>query len=39
MGIKYLWDTNMAIYYLQQQFPPQAEKYIDETLNDFGPAI
>lgn len=39
MGIKYLWDTNTAIYYLQQQFPPQAEKYIDETLIDSGPAI
>ena len=32
MGLKYLWDTNTAIYYLQQQFPPSAEKFIDETL-------
>lgn len=39
MGIKYLWDTNTAIYYLQQQFPPSAEKFIDETLAGSGPAI
>ncbi|GAB4404229.1 MAG: type II toxin-antitoxin system VapC family toxin [Microscillaceae bacterium] len=39
MGIKYLWDTNTAIYYLQQQFPPPAEKFIDQTLEDSGPAI
>jgi predicted nucleic acid-binding protein len=39
MGLKYLWDTNTAIYYLQQQFPPTAEKFIDETLLDSSPAI
>lgn len=39
MGIKYLWDTNTTIYYLQQQFPPPAEKFIDETLIDFVPAL
>lgn len=39
MGIKYLWDTNTAIYYLQQQFPPSAEKFIDETLKDSEPAV
>ena len=39
MGIKYLWDTNTAIYFLQQQFPAQAEKFIDETLEDSWPAI
>jgi predicted nucleic acid-binding protein len=39
MGIKYLWDTNTAIYYLQQQFPTPAEKFIDNTLEDSGPAI
>ena len=37
--MKYLWDTNTAIYYLQQQFPPSAEKFIDETLKDYEPAI
>jgi len=39
MGIKYLWDTNTVIYYLQQQFPPTAEKFIDETILDSRPAI
>lgn len=39
MGIKYLWDTNTAIYYLQQQFPPDAEKFIDEVLKDGQPVI
>jgi predicted nucleic acid-binding protein len=39
MGIKYLWDTNTTIYYLQQQFPSQAEKFIDDTLKESQPFI
>jgi predicted nucleic acid-binding protein len=39
MGIKYLWDTNTVIYYLQEQFSPSAEKFIDELLSDSRPAI
>lgn len=39
MGIKHLWDTNPAIYYLQQQFPPGAEKFIDDLLEKERPAI
>ena len=39
MGIKYLWDTNTAIYYLQQQFPPGAEKFIDDLIKDEQPVI
>ena len=39
MGIKYLWDTNTVIYYLQQQFSPSAEKFIDSILPDSQPAI
>ncbi len=39
MGIKYLWDTNTVIYYLQQQFPPAAEKFMDNLLVDSIPAI
>lgn len=39
MGIKYLWDTNTVIYYLQQQFPPSAEQYIDNILEDSRPGI
>jgi predicted nucleic acid-binding protein len=32
MGIKYLWDTNTTIYFLQKQFPLSAEKFIDNLL-------
>ncbi len=39
MGMKYLWDTNTAIYYMQQQFSPSAEKFMDETLEISLPAI
>ncbi len=39
MGVKYLWDTNTAIYYLQQQFPPNAEKFMDTLLQTEQPVI
>jgi len=39
MGIKHLRDTNTVIYYLQQQFPPTAEKFIDDLLKDERPVI
>jgi len=39
MGIKYIWDTNTAIYYLQQQFPTTAEKFIDDSLKEAQPCI
>lgn len=39
MGVKYLWDTNTAIYYLQQQFPHSAEQFIDSTLSNSSLAI
>jgi len=39
MGISYLWDTNIAIYYLQQQFSPSVEKFIDELLSKATPTI
>jgi hypothetical protein len=39
MGVKYLWDTNTANYYLQQQFPPAAEKFIDNLLIEEQPCI
>jgi predicted nucleic acid-binding protein len=39
MGLKYLWDTNIAIYYLQQQFTTSAEKFIDNLLKEEQPAI
>jgi predicted nucleic acid-binding protein len=39
MGVKYLWDTNTAIYYLQQQFPLSAEKFMNELVKDERPVI
>jgi len=39
MGIKYIWDTNTAIYYLQQQFPPSAEKFMDSLAAEAQPVI
>ena len=39
MGMKYIWDTNTVIYYLQQQFPPVAEKFMDDLINEARPII
>ena len=39
MGIKYLWDTNTAIYYLQKQFPSHAENFIDGTIANHQPVL
>ncbi|HKL32338.1 MAG TPA: type II toxin-antitoxin system VapC family toxin [Tangfeifania sp.] len=39
MGIKYIWDTNIVIYYLQKQFSSSAEKFIDNTLEKTRPVI
>jgi len=39
MGMNYLWDSNIVIYFLQQQFPPSAEKFIDELLSKEIPTI
>lgn len=39
MGIKYLWDTNTVIYYLQQLFPQSAETFIDNLLKEERPII
>lgn len=39
MGVKHLWDTNTAIYYLQQQFPPSAEQFMDALLKTEQPVI
>ena len=37
--MKYIWDTNIAIYYLQQQLPPKAEEFIDDSLKEDLPFI
>jgi len=39
MAITYLFDTNIVIYYLQQQLTTSAEKAIDEILLKSGPSI
>ncbi|MCK9451237.1 MAG: type II toxin-antitoxin system VapC family toxin [Bacteroidales bacterium] len=39
MGIKFVWDTNTVIYYLQQQFSPSAEKFMDKLVNEARPVI
>ena len=39
MGIKYLWDTNIVIYYLQQQFPLSTEVFMDNLVNEAPPVI
>ncbi|NOX85767.1 MAG: type II toxin-antitoxin system VapC family toxin [Chlorobi bacterium] len=37
--MKYIWDTNTVIYYLQQQFPPKGEKFIDNIILGNVPVI
>lgn len=37
--MKYLWDTNIAIYYLQQQFPAMVEQLVDNLTKESNPAI
>ena len=39
MGIKYIWDTNTVIYYLQQQFPLSAENFMDSLVTEARPVI
>ena len=34
-----MWDTNITVYYLQQQFSVSAEKFMDELLIEYQPAI
>jgi hypothetical protein len=39
MGVKYLWDTNTVIYYLQKQFPDVSRNYINYLLKSGFPTI
>lgn len=34
MNEAYLWDTNVAVYYLQQQLPPYAGKVMDDIAGN-----
>jgi hypothetical protein len=37
--MSYLWDTNIVIYYLQQQFPALSEAYMDGLVEQHIPVI
>lgn len=39
MELKYLWDTNTAIYYLQKIFPAAAEEFIDKLILSNIPVL
>ena len=39
MGMKYLWDSNIVIYYLKQQFSQAAEKIVDNLAKESRTAI
>ncbi|MDN5246789.1 type II toxin-antitoxin system VapC family toxin [Cardinium endosymbiont of Sogatella furcifera] len=39
MGVKYLWDTNTVIYYLQKQFPEVVRIYMHRLLKSGLPTI
>ena len=37
--MKYLWDTNISVYYLQKQLPSVAEEFMDVVLKDAPATI
>jgi len=39
MGLKYLWDTNIVVYFLQNNFNRSGEKLIDNIATLYQPAI
>lgn len=39
MGITYLWDTNIVVYYLQDQLPPKASLFIQDIIETSSPCI
>ena len=39
MGLKYLWDTNAVIYYLQKNYLQIKQDAISEIINANQPAI
>ncbi len=39
MGLKYLWDTNTVVHYLQKNLPEREEKLMSNILNNHQPAI
>jgi predicted nucleic acid-binding protein len=39
MGLKYLWDTNTVIYYLQKNFPDDVQASLSSIINTYKPTI
>ena len=39
MGLKYLWDTNAIIYYLQNNLSEANQNLMNEIINNHQPAI
>ena len=39
MGVSYLWDTNIVIYFLQNQLSLSAGKFIAQSLKKHTPSI
>jgi predicted nucleic acid-binding protein len=39
MGLKYLWDTNAIVHYLQKNFSETGQGLMSNILNTYEPAI
>lgn len=39
MGLKYLWDTNAVIYYLQNNFSETGQELMNNIISEYQPAI
>jgi predicted nucleic acid-binding protein len=39
MGLKYLWDTNAIVHYLQKNLPDRQQKMMSDIINSHQPAI
>jgi hypothetical protein len=39
MGLKYLWDTNAVVHYLQKNLPEAQQKLMGNIINTYQPAI
>lgn len=39
MGLKYLWDTNTIIYYLQKNFDDANQERMSDIINNHQPSI
>ena len=35
MGLKYLWDTNAVIYYLQKAFTEEGQELMNGIINSY----